>query len=72
MALNSANITTDKTGIPFPIRIWLIPSNNKYIFIIVFIEEVVNLFYIHTHTHTHVVLLTSEELRVKSSVDTKI
>ena len=31
---------------PFPIRIWLIPSNNKYIVIIVFIEEVVNLFYI--------------------------
>ena len=31
---------------PFPIRIWLIPSKNKYIVIIVFIEEVVNLFYI--------------------------
>ena len=28
--------------------------------------------YIHTHTHTHFVLLTSEELRVKSSADTKI
>jgi hypothetical protein len=31
---------------PFPIRIWLIPSNNKYIVTIVFIEEAVNLFYI--------------------------